>query len=188
VASERKIAANRRNARKSTGPRSSAGKQRTRRNSYRHGFSASVTSSAERTKRIEKLARRIAGNSTDVIILECARDVAQAELDLAQIRRVKVAIIERILAFGEIQAPQASKSVGQIKQYLNALDRRRVIDQIPVEGDATLPLAEPERLAEAVRRALPELLKLDRYERHAAVLRDRSIRIIKGRRNNKNNH
>jgi hypothetical protein len=47
-----------------------------------------------------------------------------------------------------------------------------------VEAAATMPLSEPERTAEAVRRALPELLKLDRYERHAAALRERSFRIV----------
>ena len=180
MASERKIEANRRNARKSTGPRSSVGKRRTSRNAYRHGVTASVTSSAERTKRIERLARKIAGNVTDVIILGCARDVAQAELDLAQIRQVKVALIGRMLAFGEFQAPEVFNSVVQMKQILNALDQSRAIVPIPVEA-ATRPSAEPERLAEAVRRALPELLKLDRYERRAVVLRDRSIRLIKGR-------
>ena len=187
MASAKQIAANRRNAHKSTGPRSSVGKRRTSRNSYRHGFSASVTSSAERTKWIEKLARNIAGNSTDVVVLQCARDAAQAELDLAQIGRVKVALIERMLAFGEFQAPQAFKSVGQIKQFLNALDRGKVIVPIPVEAAWTMPSADPERLGEAARRALPELLKLDRYERHAAVLRERSVRLVKDRINMKHN-
>lgn len=50
-----------------------------------------------------------------------------------------------------------------------------------VEATATMPSAEPERLAEAVRRALPELLKLDRYERRAAAVSERSVRAIKGR-------
>lgn len=50
------------------------------------------------------MARKIAGNTVDVAILECARDAAQAELDLAQIRRIKVALIERMSAFGEFQA------------------------------------------------------------------------------------
>lgn len=181
VASERKIAANRRNARKSTGPRSSVGKKRTSRNSYRHGLTARATLSAERTKRIERLARKIAGNGTDVIILECARDAAQAELDLAQIRRVKVALIERMLAFGELQAPQAFGSVNQVKHVLNAFDRGRVTIPIPVQAGATIPSAEPARLAEAVRRVLPELLKLDRYERRAAAVRERAVRAIRGR-------
>ena len=104
MTSEKKIAANRRNAQKSTGPRSSAGKRRTRRNAYRHGLTAGVTSSAKHSERIERLAREIAGNATDVLTLEYARDAAQAELDLAQIRRVKIALIERMSAFGEFHA------------------------------------------------------------------------------------
>ena len=54
--------------------------------------------------RTERLARKIADDTTDAAILECARDPAQAELDLAQVRKVKVAPIERMFAFGESQA------------------------------------------------------------------------------------
>jgi hypothetical protein len=147
VASERKIAANRRNARKSTGPRSSVGKKRTRRNSYRHGLSATVISSAERTKSIEELARQIAGHTHDAVVQECARDAAQAALDLAQIRRVKIALIERMLVFGEFQTPQDFDTVGQIKKLLRALDRGEAIAPVPVEAAATMPSAEPERSA-----------------------------------------
>ena len=47
---------------------------------------------------------------------------------------------------------------------------------------ATMPTEEPERTAEAVRRALPELAKLDRYESRAVARRDRAIRqIVKNR-------
>jgi hypothetical protein len=46
MASERQIAANRRNARKSTGPRSAAGKKRASRNAYRYGLTLSITSTA----------------------------------------------------------------------------------------------------------------------------------------------
>ena len=38
-----------------------------------------------------------------------------------------------------------------------------------------MPSQEPDRSAEAVRRVLPELRKLDRYERRAAVRRDRAV-------------
>ena len=41
-----------------------------------------------------------------------------------------------------------------------------------------MPTEEPERTAEALRRALPELVKLDRYETRAAARRDRAIRQI----------
>ena len=41
-----------------------------------------------------------------------------------------------------------------------------------------MPTEEPERTAEAVRRALPELAKLDRYESRAVARRDRAIKQI----------
>jgi len=39
----------------------------------------------------------------------------------------------------------------------------------PIDALATTPSQEPDRSAEAVRRVLPELHKLDRYERRAAA-------------------
>ena len=36
----------------------------------------------------------------------------------------------------------------------------------------------PDLLADAIRRALPELLKLDRYERRAAARRDLAVRAL----------
>jgi hypothetical protein len=41
-----------------------------------------------------------------------------------------------------------------------------------------MPTLEPDRSCEAVRRLLPDLIKLDRYERRAAARRDRAIRQI----------
>ena len=235
MVSERRIAANRRNARKSTGPRSSIGKRRTSRNAYSHGLTASATPKAKYTKRIEKLARKIAGNTTDVVILECARDAAHAEFDLAQIRRVKIALIERMSAFGELEAlevlqleaPERIKAWRTVVNFVDRLMRGRpitpeqelglieadaILDRVrtlvgldlvlgvhkymkfmksviqgtailpeQAEAAATMPSAQSERLAEAVRRALPELLKLDRYERRAAAARERSVRAIGSR-------
>ncbi|HMF07283.1 MAG TPA: hypothetical protein VKE72_09770, partial [Methylocella sp.] len=90
MASERQIAANRRNARKSTGPRSGAGKKRASRNAYRHGLTLSVTSTAAYAKQLDKFARKIAGDTEDTIVLDRAREIAQAELELARVRRAKV--------------------------------------------------------------------------------------------------
>jgi hypothetical protein len=73
MASERQIAANRRNARKSTGPRSGTGKKRTSRNAYRHGLRSSITSTAGFAKQLDKLVREIAGDTEDPILLERAK-------------------------------------------------------------------------------------------------------------------
>src|SRR6266446_955405 len=163
MASERQIAANRRNARKSTGPRSGAGRKRASGNAYRHGLTLNITSTAAFAKQLDKLARKIAGNTDDAITLERAREIAQAELDLARVRRAKVALIERPSAFGE------------------PFDRGRLIVPKPIDALATMPSQEPNRSAEAIRRVLPELRKLDRYERRAAARRDQAVLNFSGR-------
>ena len=144
MASERQIAANRANARKSSGPRSSAGKSRASSNAYRHGLSLSFGPNAPLAPQLETLARKIAGNAVDAITLERAREIAQAEFDLARVRRAKVALIESARACVAADRPP-------------------------------MPPHDPDRSAEAIRRVLPELRKLERYERRAAARRDRAV-------------
>src|SRR5260370_20308181 len=153
VASERQIAANRSNARKSTGPRSSAAKKRTSRNAFRHGLTLSLTSSAAFAKRLDNLARKIAGGSKNEIILEHARAAAQAEFDLARVRQVKLALIERVSALGALEAPQVFGSVAQGMRYLKLVLSGRSPPALPQPIDplATMPTEEPERTAEAMR-------------------------------------
>ena len=172
MASERQIAANQRNARKSTGPRSGAGKKRASGSAYRHGLTMNITSIAAFAKRLDKLARKIAGNTDDAITLERARAIAQAELELARVRRAKVGLNERASAFGELDPPRLT--VAQMIRLIDAFDRGRPIVP-PIDASATMPSQEPDRSAEAIRRVLPELRKLERYERRAAARRDRAI-------------
>jgi hypothetical protein len=186
MASERQIAANRRNARKSTGPRSTAGKKRAGRNAYRHGLSVSMSSNAAFAKELDRLVREIAGDTKNAIVLERARAVAEAELDLARVRRAKVALIERASAFGELDPPRPSRvTASQLLRVLKAIVRNPgepIADGVtfsePIGSLATMPSQEPYRSAEAVRRVLPELRKLNRYERRAAVRRDRAVRDL----------
>jgi hypothetical protein len=177
VASERQIAANRRNARKSTGPRSGAGMKRAGRNAYRHGLTLGITSTAALAKLLDKLACKIAGDTKDPILLERARAVAQAQLDLARVRQAKVALIERASAFGALDPPRILSSVTRIIRFLHALDPSRVILPKPFDASATMP-QESERSAEAIRRVLPELRRLERYERRAAARRDRAVSLL----------
>src|SRR5262245_46600732 len=170
MVSERQIAANRRNARKSTGPRSGAGKKRASHNAYRHGLTLSIASTAAFAKQLDKLVREIAGDTEDAIMLERARAIAQAELDLARVRRAKLALIERASAFGALDPPRLT--VAQMIRLIDAFDRGV---PKPIDALAAMPSQEPDRSAEAVRRILPELCKLDRYERRAAARRDRAV-------------
>jgi hypothetical protein len=58
MASERQIAANRQNARKSTGPRSASGKKRASWNAYRHGLSKPIWGVVSRRRASVMLCER----------------------------------------------------------------------------------------------------------------------------------
>jgi hypothetical protein len=178
VASERQIEANRRNAGKSTGPRSTAGKKRAARNAFLHGLSLSLISSTAIAKKVDKLSRKIAGNTKSEIVLRYARDAAEAGLELERIRRVKVALIERALALGAVEhATHFGSPMKSIRHLKLVLAGKAMLEE-PIDHRATLPSREPQRSAEALRRALPDLLKLDRYEGRAIGRRDQAIKQI----------
>jgi hypothetical protein len=162
MATQKQIEANRRNARKSSGPRSASGKKRASRNAFSHGLSRPVFG-AEFARAVEALASRILGDhgkANDQRALASARRIAEAEFDVARVQRIKVALIER-----------ARNVVGF--STLGNIRPKCAIDTLP-----PMPEDEPQRTAEAVRRALPELVRLNRYERRAAARRDRAIRTL----------
>ena len=134
------------------------------------------------SKIFERLARKIAGASPDILTLESTRTFVQAEFDLAQIRRVKVARISRIMAFGGSQTLDDDfQSPVQIKRFLNGLKRGELTLPGRVEPPA-MPTTDPERTAEAIRRALPDLIKLNRYERSAVARRARAMHTFLDRK------
>ena len=124
MASEKQIAANRRNATKSTGPRSSAGKKRASRNAYRHGLSLPVTASATLGQELENRAREIVAESDGAITLEPARAIAEPELDRARMELVKITLMENMLALGGVDAvPAFSNSDAEVVRALRACGR-----------------------------------------------------------------
>lgn len=177
MASERQIAANRRNAQNSTGPRSAAGKRRARRNAYRHGLGgADPLFGPGEEREFEAFARSIAGDHAGPLALSSARDVARAEFRLARIRRVKVALINRVWTFGSLESALdppllTARAITNWGPILEATGRFLK----PPDVEATMPDTEPERTMEAIARAGPALLRLDRYERRAASSRNRAV-------------
>jgi hypothetical protein len=174
VATDRQISANRHNARRSTGPRSSAGKNRVSRNSYRHGLNANVIPSAEHQKRLIGLSRKFAGQSSNPIVWEYARMAAEAELEQARCERAKFNAIYSVMAPSLRKTPRYTPS--QLREIQRLLTRNCDLMSIPLPEP--WPDSGPERLTEAIRRALPELLRLERYARRAAGRRERALRIV----------
>ena len=178
MASERQIAANRRNAGNSTGPRSDSGRKRSSKNALRHGLSRPLFG-AEFTQELETIARQIVGDRKGELVMEVARSAAEAELDLARIRRVKIGLIERLAAFGVLDAQEilgspANQVARTMRTRLDAtVEMECLVDRLP-----SMPEGRLDRTIEAVRRALPELARLVRYETRAAARRDRATRVL----------
>jgi hypothetical protein len=90
-----KIAANRRNAQKSTGPRSVAGKARTRRNAYRHGLAIPVTRDVLNADLVAKVASQLIGKSASPAEQEYALLAAECQVDAMRAQQTKVELLNR---------------------------------------------------------------------------------------------
>jgi hypothetical protein len=86
MTSSRKAKRNRENARKSTGPRTQAGKLRASRNALRHGL-ASVATLVDAAD-VDRLSAALAAVSPNTPV-ELIRVAAQAELELHHLRKVR---------------------------------------------------------------------------------------------------
>jgi hypothetical protein len=178
MATERQIAANRANAGKSTGPRSRAGRKRASANATVHGLGTPLVSPAV-AQQVEALARRITEDTDDIALLRYARDVARAELDLAQVRRIKVALVARASLVVTSDDSARPDSLGCLRKALYPRRRDEQPRAAPRSGGLASALSvEQDGGAAAVRVALPELVKLARYESRAAARRERAFRQI----------
>ena len=179
MTSSRQVYANRRNARRSTGPRTVAGKAAARLNARRHGLAVPLRSEPGADEDIERLAGAIAGARTDLIDL--ARPIAEAELELRRIwhARLQLVKIPRLPRF----LPKTIKSPNY-KLFMWALRRvsRRknasyddlfdLLDNIGVQPNAPFRIIVPSR------KRLPNLeaIAFERYERRALSRRKFAIR------------
>jgi hypothetical protein len=98
VTSTRKIEANRKNARASTGPKTAQGRARLARNALSHGLSLPVCSDPVLCEEVESLARKIAGTEARVEIREVARRAAEAQIDLGRVRYARYRLLSDALS------------------------------------------------------------------------------------------
>jgi hypothetical protein len=182
MASERQIAANRRNAQKSTGPKSKSGKKLSSMNALRHGLSVPMSTEGAEAL-LKKLMRQFALGASDEGNLALAERAAGAQLELARVRRVENEMIERALTVFAGDAgrcdPDPEEARHRIAQnWRQAIKRGRLSK--PKLLDHLVPLPggkeeEEQRFLNAVRSILPELTRISRYEKRAAGQRDRAI-------------
>jgi hypothetical protein len=127
--SERKVASNRRNAQKSTGPRSELGRLRSRRNALRHGLAIAIGSDPSFSKDIDSLATTLARGRAGQIVQEFARQVAEAHIDLLRILQQKAASFATVFGNAEPNLEDYSalnKILDQMERYeRRAFSRRK---------------------------------------------------------------
>jgi hypothetical protein len=95
MTSEKKIAANRLNAKRSTGPRTSWGKSRASGNAWRHGWAVAKTVPSAASADVERMAKAICGDHASPALYEQAVIIAESEMVLLKLRAARVAAIRR---------------------------------------------------------------------------------------------
>jgi hypothetical protein len=96
VTSARKVEANRANARRSTGPKTAAGRVKAAQNARRHGLRIPVLSNPTLSAEVEVMAQRIACDASPELV-ELARRIAEAEIDVIRVRRARHDLVSRLL-------------------------------------------------------------------------------------------
>jgi hypothetical protein len=234
VTSERKIAANRSNSRRSSGPRSEAGKDRVSRNAVRHGLAALLHRQTVPSAEMEQLTDAICAGEQDPLLREQAATIAETMLVLQAVQTQKGALVERLKERGTIAITSGDNTLIRAKarifqrdlaqeqldelsarvleQYKDRLPAIILDDDLMDEngcfGGLSIPLqilaldeyAKAEESMEeayetrfdrleqagkllkernesqALLEALPDLVRLDRYERRAWARQKRAIR------------
>jgi hypothetical protein len=115
MASDRQIAANRKNAKKSTGPSSEAGKRRSSKNAVRHRL---ASSNSRFPKEIVELARLLSGAPKDADPTFVSIDAADAQMTLVEVKKMKTETLGRFL-----KGDRTCDDTHQMNEELRKLDR-----------------------------------------------------------------
>ena len=123
--SHHKISANRRNAKRSTGPRTAEGKALSKRKSWRHGLSVTAHSMFPSSTEMRELANAIAGSNPDPIRLHFATIAAEAELELLRVQVVRKSLLASKIKGDTIDVDyeQVAEDLATVLRDLNRLER-----------------------------------------------------------------
>lgn len=195
MSSESKIAANRINGRKSRGPKSRIGKLRSSRNAFRHGLNIVNRHNALYAGEIKRMAVALCDGDDNPFLFQQALIIAECAILLRCIQSQTVQLVERV-------RNPAVRRISNIKNIFKLVVARA--DQIRADIDRleamfaeynknvatfgeenvkeidkscwgfTCPFERDE--SEALREAIPDLLKFERYERRARSRQRRAIR------------
>ena len=163
--------ANRRNARRSTGPKSAVGKARVAKNALRHGLATPISSDATLSELADQLAMAIAGSGADDVRLEHAKRIAEAQVDLQRVRKARGGL-QADFSDAALRPPQALPKEPSIRELIRTVAKLARTDELDARaGDVLRRLADKASAASSRPQQQPSVLeqlaRLDRYDRRA---------------------
>jgi hypothetical protein len=162
MTSTKQTAANRRNAKRSTGPRTASGKFGSRANALRHGLLSKALAGAEYNARTEELAKRIAREHGKPENSIEARTIAEADMAILKIRTLRAKLLNAI--------PTDDKA-GESNR--DSPDAVRVVPHASIRRAAEQSVVPSSYLNE-----IQQLLALDRYEQRAISRRRHALKQL----------
>ena len=167
MSSEKQIEANRRNGRRSKGPRSEAGKARASRNALRHGLASISCRNPAFAPRIEGIARAICPDTSNPSLFEQALIIGETTCVLGCVCAERIARMERLLDATPSPppmptAPEKDRANGTKRELTTALRGER----------EALHLGMPLHLGSP---GIAGMDPLERYERRALSRRNRAV-------------
>jgi hypothetical protein len=165
MSSDKQIEANRRNAKKSTGPRTAMGTAVSSRNARKHALTTIGHHNPVYAPQIEAIAKTICRDSSNLRLWQEALTIGECTIILRNVRAERIALIERSLASVSSSAPDRGAARAEA-----------------VECESKP--APPRDALQAMCLGGPGLDRLERYERRALSRRKRAVETFIAMQNN----
>ena len=176
MTSERKIRANRANARASTGPKTTQGRSHAARNVLRHALSLPVSFDPALSAEVEKFTRKIIGTNADAEMQKLARHIAETQIDLHRVRSARHQLLSQALSDPDYESEAMHRKKAALIRILRRFDSTPMPDNV-MEVLNSKPEG-PHKFATILADKTRQLLALDRYERRALSRRKFALRAF----------